>query len=321
MRASRLMAMMLLIQQRRSMTAAEIADELEVSVRTVYRDIAALQASGVPLWTESGPGGGIRLVEGWRTTLDGLTGDEAAALFFGGVPSAVADLGLGTVLVAAQTKVIAMLPPELRGRAARLRERFHVDAPGWFDDGGPPVALAAVSDAVWSGRRLDVSYRRSDRTVSRLLDPLGLVLKAGTWYLVAAHRQQVRTYKVGRIDAATVLPEPSWRPDGFDLAEWWAASSAQFDRSLLRYRCRIRLSASALRRLHTAVGALAAAQARETASPPDDDGWSEVELWTEGEDVAAAQLFGLMNQVEVLEPASLRATLRDVALELAARND
>ncbi len=314
------MAMMLLIQQRRTMTAAEVADELEVSVRTVYRDIVALQASGVPLWTESGPGGGIRLVEGWRTKLDGLTGDEAAALFFGGVPSAVADLGLGTVLVAAQTKVIAMLPPELRGRAARLRERFHVDAPGWFDDGAPPEALTAVSDAVWSGRRLDVVYRRADQTVSRLLDPLGLVLKAGTWYLVAAHRQQVRTYKVSRIDAATVLPEASWRPDGFDLAEWWARSSAEFDRSLLRYRCRIRLSARALRRLHLAVGAMAATRARETASAPGDDGWSEVDLWTESEDVAVYQLFTLMTGVEVLEPASLRATLRFVALEVADRN-
>jgi predicted DNA-binding transcriptional regulator YafY len=314
------MAMMLLIQQKRTVTAAEVARELEVSVRTVYRDIAALQASGVPLWTESGPGGGIRLVEGWRTTLDGLTGDEAAALFFGGVPSAVADLGLGTVLVAAQTKVIAMLPPELRGRAARLRERFHVDAPGWFDTSAPPAHLAAVSDAVWSGKRLDVSYRRSDRTVSRLLDPLGLVLKAGTWYLVAAHRQQVRTYRVGRIDAATVRAEASWRPDGFDLASWWADSSAEFDRSLLRYRCRVRLSPPALRRLHTAVGALAAAQARETATEPDGDGWSAVELWTESEEVAAYQLFTLMNAVEVLEPASLRATLRSVALEVAARN-
>ncbi|SDU22692.1 Predicted DNA-binding transcriptional regulator YafY, contains an HTH and WYL domains [Jiangella alkaliphila] len=314
------MAMMLLIQQRRTMTAAEVADELEVSVRTVYRDIAALQASGVPLWTESGPGGGIRLVEGWRTKLDGLTGDEAAALFFGGVPSAVADLGLGTVLVAAQTKVIAMLPPELRGRAARLRERFHVDAPGWFDDGAPPEALTAVSDAVWSGRCLDVAYRRADQTVSRLLDPLGLVLKAGTWYLVAAHRQQARTYKVSRIDAATVLPEASWRPDGFDLAEWWARSSAEFDRSLLRYRCRIRLSARALRRLHLAVGAMAATRARETASAPGDDGWSEVDLWTESEDVAVYQLFTLMTGVEVLEPASLRAAVRAVAQELADRN-
>ncbi|PZF82824.1 helix-turn-helix transcriptional regulator [Jiangella anatolica] len=320
MRASRLMAMMLLLQQRRSMTAADVARELEVSVRTVYRDIAALQASGVPLWTESGPGGGVRLIEGWRTTLDGLTGDEAAALFFGGVPSAVADLGLGTVLVAAQTKVIAMLPPELRGRAARLRERFHVDAPGWFDDGTPPEALATVSDAVWSGRRLEVTYRRSDATVSRLLDPLGLVLKAGVWYLVAAHRQQVRTYKVSRIAAAEVLPEPSWRPDDFDLAASWAASSAEFDRSLLRYRCRLRLSAGALRRLHLAVGPLIASLARETASAPDEDGWSEVELWTESEGVAAHQLFSLMNGVEVLEPASLRAALRSVALELAARN-
>lgn len=320
MRASRLMAMMLLLQQRREVTAADVAAELEVSVRTVYRDIAALQAAGVPLWTESGPGGGIRLVEGWRTSLDGLTGDEAAALFLGGVPSAVADLGLGTVLVAAQTKVIAMLPPELRGRAARLRERFHVDAPGWFGPKQPPAQLETISAAVWSGHRVDIVYRRADRTVHRRLDPLGLVLKAGTWYLVAAHRQQIRTYRLGRIDDATVLADAAVRPDGFDLAEWWAESSARFDRSLLRYRCRVRLSPTALRVLHTVVGPVSAAQARESAGPPDDDGWRAVELWTEAEDVATHQLVGLMTGVEVLEPASLRAAVRAVALELAARN-
>ncbi|TDE00520.1 helix-turn-helix transcriptional regulator [Jiangella asiatica] len=320
MRASRLMAMMLLLQQRRKVTAADVAAELEVSVRTVYRDIAALQAAGVPLWTESGPGGGIRLVEGWRTSLDGLTGDEAAALFLGGVPSAVADLGLGAVLVAAQTKVIAMLPPELRGRAARLRERFHVDAPGWFGPKRPPSQLEPISAAVWSGRRVDIVYRRAHRTVRRRLDPLGLVLKAGTWYLVAAHRRQVRTYRVDRIDDASVRTESAHRPDGFDLAQWWAASSAEFDRSLLRYRCRVRLSPTALGHLHGAVGPVAARQARDSAGPPDGEGWQAVELWTEAEDVAAHQLFTLMSGVEILEPASLRAAVHAVATELAARN-
>lgn len=320
MRAGRLVATMLLLQQRRAATAAAIADELGVSVRTVYRDVAALQQAGVPIWTETGPGGGIRLVEGWRTSLDGLTGDEAAALFLGGVPSAVADLGLGTVLVAAQTKVIATLPPELRGRAGRLRERFHVDAPGWFGPTTPPEQLGALSEAVWSDRRIDVTYRRAGRTVRRRLDPLGLVLKAGTWYLVAAHRRQIRTYRAGRIDDVTVRAEPSQRPDGFDLAAWWAASSREFDRSLLRYRCRVRLSPGALRNLHHYVGVEAASDARAAAEEPDDDGWRVTTVWTEAEDVAAHQLTSLMTGVEVLEPASLRTRLHEIGAAIAALN-
>lgn len=320
MRAGRLVATMLLLQQRRAVTAAAVASELEVSVRTVYRDIAALQTAGVPIWTETGPGGGVRLVEGWRTSLDGLTGDEAAALFLGGVPSAVADLGLGAVLVAAQSKVISTLPPELRGRASRLRERFHVDAPGWFGSKTPPEHLGAVADAVWADRRVDVTYLRSDRSVRRRLDPLGLVLKAGTWYLVAAHRGQVRTYRVGRIDAATVRDETSRRPPGFELGPWWAASSAEFDRSLMRYRCRVRLAPRAMRHLHHHVGVEAARAALETAEEPDDDGWQVVTLWTEAEDVAAHQLTSLMAGVEVLEPASLRTALRDVGQAIAALN-
>lgn len=320
MRAGRLVATMLLLQRRREATAAEIAEEHEVSIRTVYRDVAALQSAGVPIWTETGAKGGIRLVEGWRTSLDGLTGDEASALFLGGVPSAVEDLGLGTVLVAAQSKVISTLPPELRGRASRLRERFHVDAPGWYGPKDTPEHVSTVAEAVWSGRRIDVTYRRPDRSVRRRLDPLGLVLKAGTWYFVAAHRRQVRTYRVGRIDAVAVRDEATQRPAGFDLASWWAASSAEFDRSLMRYRCRVRLSPGALRNLHHHVGVEAAGDARKSAEAPDVDGWQAVTLWTEAEHVACHQLTALMASVEVLEPLSLRSSLRDVGQAIARLN-
>jgi predicted DNA-binding transcriptional regulator YafY len=161
------MTILFTLQQRRRMTAADLAEQLEVSVRTVYRDVAALQEAGVPLWTESGPGGGIRIVDGWRTRLDGLTGDEAAALFLAGAPAAVSDLGLGAVLTAAESKVIATLPPELRRRASRLRERFHLDAPGWFGHEEAPAHLAVVADAVWAGKQVDVAYRRADRPVRR----------------------------------------------------------------------------------------------------------------------------------------------------------
>lgn len=320
MRSSRLLAMLMLCRTRERWTAAELADELEVSVRTVYRDVEALQAAGVPLWTTSGPGGGIHLLPGWRTELGALTGDEAAALSLAGVPGALADLGLGTVALSAQLKVRGGMPAELRARADRVAERFHLDAPGWFHHDDPVVHLAAVAEGVWSGRRLDITYRSGRRTFRRRLDPLGLVLKAGTWYLVAGHRGVVRTYRVGRIRSCDVRGELAGRPEGFDLAAWWDDSSAAFDASLLRVSCVLRLSPTAIRLLAHAVGPSAAEEALAATSEPDDEGWRTLRVRGESEEVLADQLLGLADRVEVLEPASLRARLRELGEAIAARH-
>jgi predicted DNA-binding transcriptional regulator YafY len=319
-RAGRLVALLLHLQHRGGATAAELAAALEVSVRTVYRDVAALQGAGVPLWTETGPGGGIRLVEGWRSRLDGLTADEAGVLFLAGAPGAAAELGVGTVLAAAQVKVLATLPPELRGRAARVRERFLLDAPGWFHRDEPLPHLATIAEAMWADHQVAIRYRRADRSVDRVLDPLGLVLKAGTWYLVARQGADVRTYRVGRVEAAEALPERFARPGGFDLAAFWSASSAAFDRTILRDRVRVRLSPGAQRALPRHTDKTAAEEALAAAGPPDAEGWVEVDLAVEAEDVAFGQLIGLAPDVEVLAPASLRALFAAVGERLVARH-
>jgi predicted DNA-binding transcriptional regulator YafY len=319
-KASRLVALLLHLQEGGGRTAAELADVLEVSIRTVYRDVAALQEAGVPLWTASGPGGGVRLLDGWRTELSGLTADEAGALFLAGAPGAVAELGLGTVLVAAQTKVLATLPAELRDRAGRVQERFHLDAPQWFHHDEPLPHLPVVATAVWEGRGLDVTYGRADREVERRLDPLGLVLKAGTWYLVARHRDDVRTYRVGRLRAATLRAERVERPAGFDLASWWAASSADFDRSMLRTRVRLRLSPHARRLLPRVVDQAAGREAVMAAGPPDDGGWREVEVAVESVEVAAHQLLVLGGGVEAVDPPELRAALAATGAAMASLN-
>ncbi|MGW1994237.1 helix-turn-helix transcriptional regulator [Embleya sp. NPDC001921] len=321
MRSGRLVALLLHLQNRPGgATAAELADELEVSVRTVYRDVAALQASGVPLWTETGPRGGIRLVEGWRTRLDGLTGDEAAALFLSGAPHAADALGLDTVLVAAQTKVMATLPADLRTRAGRVRQRFHLDAPGWFHHDEDVPHLTEIASAVWTGRRLDLRYARRDREVSRRLDPFGLVLKAGVWYLVARHRTDIRSYRVSRVVAASTRPERFERPDGFDLGAWWAHSSEDFARSLMGFTCVIRVSPAALGRLPRAFGPVVAADALASAGPPDPDGWRELRLRTESEEVALGQLIALGGHMEAVSPPSLRRAVAGVGAAIVAHH-
>src|ERR671918_2376332 len=177
MRASRLVSLLLLLQTRGQLTAAELARELEVSVRSIHRDVEALSEAGVPIYAERGPHGGIRLVDGYRTRLTGMTPDEAEALFLSGLPGPAAELGLGTVMTAARLKVLAALPAEMRSRASRLVERFHLDAAGWFRGAEAVPHLGTLAEAVWESKALEIRYRRGDRIVDRRIDPVGLVLK------------------------------------------------------------------------------------------------------------------------------------------------
>ncbi|OUS90104.1 YafY family protein [Rhodococcus sp. NCIMB 12038] len=317
MRSSRLVEVMLRLEGSRGATAQQLADELGVSVRTVYRDVTALSAAGVPLWTESGPGGGIRLLDGWQSKLGGMTGAETSALMLLGVPSIAEDLGLRDVTAAAQSKLLGALPVPLRAGAQLWRDRLYVDAPGWFDGPQDNGDLPVVASAVLEGRRLGIRYRKGNRSAARTLDPLGLVAKAGVWYLVAQHHGRTLSYRVSRISDATVLKQPAVRPRDFDLGAWWTDSVAEFDRALLRFRCRVRLSPAAWRRLPRVVGVEAA---RVEPGPPDDDGWVTVDLLLEAEDVALDHLTALGGGAEVLQPQSLRDSLRAVGEAITRRN-
>ena len=228
MKASRLISLLLLLQTRGGMTAQELADELEVSVRTVYRDVESLQIAGVPVYSDRGSLGGYRLVDGYRTRLTGLTGDEADALFLAGIPGPAAELGLGSVVAAAELKVLAALPPEISSRVASLRERFHLDAPTWFHGQESVPYLAAVAAAVWDDRRLQIRYMRWKGETTRTVNPLGLILKSGMWYLVAESGGQVRIYRVSRILSLVELEENFVRDPSFDLARFWAEGATGF---------------------------------------------------------------------------------------------
>lgn len=321
MRAARLLQLLLLLQTRGQVSAPELARELEVSVRTVYRDIEALSAAGVPVYSEPGRHGGARLVDGYRTRLTGLTTDEADAVLLAGLPDAAAELGLGTVLAAAQLKVLAALPPELRSRATRVRERFHLDAPGWFHQTEDLPHLAAVAEALWEDRRIEIGYARRDSEVTRALDPLGLVLKAGTWYLVARHGSDVRTYRVSRITAARCLDESFERPEGFDLAGHWTESSDAFERSVQTIRVALLIDPDDVRWLGRTIDSSSyddVAEAAVTATPRDD-GRIEVRFAAEQVEVAHRQLLTMGETIEVLEPPELRELLAASAKGMAAR--
>ncbi len=320
MRASRLVQLLLLLQTNGKMTASRLATELEVSVRTIYRDIEALSGAGVPIYAEAGPGGGVRLVDGYRTRLTGLTAHEAEALALSGLPGAASELGLGTVLAAAQLKVDAALPPELRSRAVRMRERFHLDAPGWFAREEPVPHLAELSRAVWDELRVEIRYAKRDAEVKRLIDPLGLVLKAGVWYLVAlsGRTRSVRTFRVSRVQAVRQLDEPAQRPADFDLAGQWAESSAAFFETWPTYEVRVRVRAERMWHLRDVLEPGAAKEALGAAAEADDEGWRETTVRVESMGMAVHQLLRFGSHLEVLEPPELRDAMRSVAVEMAA---
>ncbi|GAA2392673.1 WYL domain-containing protein [Streptomyces coeruleofuscus] len=319
MRAARLIKMVLLLQSRPSMTAAELARELEVSERTVTRDAQALSEAGVPVYADRGRAGGYRLVGGYRTRLTGLHRSEAEALFLSGVPGALREMGLEDAASAAQLKVSAALLPSLRDASRTAAQRFHLDAPSWFKEPKTPVLLPAVADAVWDDRRVTARYRRGEDEVVRELEPYGLVLKAGVWYLCArvAGGGSFRVYRIDRFTAVDTAGERFEREPEFDLPAFWEERAEQFARSILRARVVVRLSPEGVRRLPYTLDSLSAREALADADAPGDDGWVTVALPVESEEVAHTQLTALGPEVEVLVPESLRERFAGDALRLA----
>jgi predicted DNA-binding transcriptional regulator YafY len=321
MRASRLIRILLLLQTRGAATAGELAAELEVSVRTVYRDLADLGAAGVPVYGERGEGGGYRLVGGYRTSLTGLTSDETGALLLSGAAAPVAgELGIGGLLATTRLKLLAAVPPGMRGVATRAEERFHLDPGGWAHARPRSTEhLQTVARAVWEDRVLRLCYLPGgrDNVVRRTVHPLGLVHKTGTWYLVASHRQATRVYRVDRVQGATQLDRPTQRPEGFDLPAFWSAWEQEYAEQLPRLAVDVRLGADAQRH-RDALGALAP---REVAGEREDgDGWIRQTLVFDSPGVARAALLALAPDIDVLAPAEVRADLGRVAHAVADRH-
>ncbi len=318
MRASRLVNLLLLLQSRGGLTAAELARELEVSVRTVHRDVEELSAAGVPIFAERGPLGGIRLVDGYRTRLTGMTADEAEALFLSGLPGPAAQLGLGTVVAAAQLKVMAALPPELRSRASRIVQRFHLDAAGWFQTNEPVPELATLSAAVWAGRTVRIAYERGEGTVERVVAPLGIVLKGGVWYVVGLVDGQMRTYRASRVRGAELLEDRMERPGDFDLAAYWAESSAAYERQTPTISVVVRIAEDQLWRLATVFGR-GSVDAAERLDAGDPAGVIRLRLTRGWPDEVPGLLLSVGPSLEVLEPIEMREKIIDLATRVTDR--
>jgi predicted DNA-binding transcriptional regulator YafY len=303
-RASRLVSFLLLLQTRGQLTAAELAERLEVSERTVQRDAQALAAAGVPIASMRGPAGGYRLERGYRTRLTGLDSTEAEALFVG----PAAELGLGRELAAARLKLLASLPAELQERASRASELFHVDTRGWFREEDRAPFLPVIAGALWRGQRVDIRYREGPNVVSRRLDPLGLVLKAGVWYLLARRRGEERVYRVSRVVSARERAEPYSRADGFDLATAWTERSEAFERSRRQVEVTVRVPRSQVQYLRG-------------ARVVEDDERPTVVAQFDGLDQAFHSLLGWGPSAEVLDPRELRERIAAAAAETAALYD
>jgi predicted DNA-binding transcriptional regulator YafY len=318
MRADRLLSILMLLQARGQMTAQQLAEELEVSVRTIYRDLDALSAAGIPVYAERGPGGGCALLDSYRTTLTGLTQDEVHALFMLSIPAPLAELGVDQELRAALLKLAAALPDARRQDEARARQRIHLDSEGWFETREPVPHLQTIQQALWQDRKLRITYRLPREAQAEwLIEPYGLVAKGDTWHLVCVRDGHVRVYRVSRVLDAAVMPETFERPASFNLATFWRDWCAQVEENRPHYPVIVRVSPDLAPWLPYFFGD----QIRDQiagAGPPDAEGWITLTLSFETLEDARERILGLGRALEVLSPRALRNTVSDYATQIVS---
>lgn len=319
MRADRLLSILMLLQARGRMTAEQLAEETEVSVRTIYRDIDALSTAGVPVYAERGPGGGCALVEGYRTSLTGLTADEVKALFMLSVPASLDELGVSQELRAALRKLAAALPDTQRQDEAQVRQRIYLDWADWPQP-EPVPHLWTIQQAVWDDRKLSITYRWIAPHVQqfeRLVDPYGLVAKAGTWHLVCADNSRVRVHRVSRLIDVRLEDEPFERPADFDLAASWQAWCKGREESRPSYPVTARVSPGLVQLLPLYFGDRIRAQIASAGSP-DDEGWITLTLPFDRIETARERILGFGRAIKVLEPEPLRLSVIDFAQQIVS---
>jgi predicted DNA-binding transcriptional regulator YafY len=315
MRADRLLSIILLLQSHRRLSGRELARRLEVSVRTIHRDMDALSAAGVPVSADRGARGGWTLDPAWKTDLTGLDARELDAIFLAPPPRLLASLHLGPAAERAVSKLLLALPSEQRSRARAMRQRLHIDLDGWYASPEELPVLPIVQQALWRERQLEIVYRTPGRgTSTRTIDPLGLVIKGTTWYLVAQFNGEHRTFRVSRVEAARVLDTPAARPASFDLAEYWSQSAQAFRDGLPQYKATLRVNPDAACWMRGSP-----MWNVERAEAPDADGWVVMDVSFGHLREACFLALGLGSHGEVLSPPALREAVLEQARSLIDR--
>lgn len=304
MRADRLLSIVLLLQTHGQLTSRSLAARLEVSERTIHRDMEALSFSGIPVVAERGSNGGWSLLGEYRTNLTGLNEAEIQSLFVTQPPKLLADLRLKKASEGALLKLLAALPALYRQGAEQARRRIHIDTGGWVRQEEAVPLLPVLQDAIWSERKLRFTYQRGFDCddVEREVDPLGLVAKGSAWYLVAGVGDDVRTYRISRMSRAEVLDQPCTVPANFDLAVFWETSTTKFKSALPNYVAKFRVAPDVFPRLPFAGRFARVGDVVET----DLDGWMVVNVGFDVEEIACEYALGFGSKLEVLEPRSLR---------------
>lgn len=314
MRASRLLSILTTLQANGQVTAQALADECEVSLRTIYRDVDALSAAGIPIYSERGSGGGYRLLDGYRVRLNGLSPTEAEALFLAGLARQAADLGLGPVAASARKKLLAALPAEIRSNA--MRARFYLDAPAWFAESETLIHLPLVADAVWNERPMRMHYQGKTAEKERRVEPLGIVLKGGVWYLVAQDDGSRRTYRISRIREVEVLNERFEYPKAFDIEAYWTESIRAYEAGLHPNRAEVRLSPRAVEMMDELLPPYVRSGA-VLSEEVDKQGWRRATLSVGSIAHAAMEILRFGADAEVIAPPELRAEVTKIVNALA----
>lgn len=314
MRASRLLSILMLLQTRGRMSAPTLAEELEVSQRTILRDIDHLSAAGIPIWSDRGRDGGFQLREGWSTNLTGLTEDEAQALFLAGLPTAAAELGLGSASASARLKMLASLPEALRDNAEQVNSRLHFDPIDWFRAAVPTDHLQAIAHCVWNQRIAAMRYESWKGEKTRTIKPLGLILKAGIWYTAALadESKEPRIYRLSNILQLAITETKFRRPKKFDLAEFWKQSTQRFETEIYRDEATLLVTPRGMKRLLELSAAVGEAAKRSAVADSANAGWTKVVVPIESNEFAAGQLLSIGADVRVLEPQTLRTSIREL---------
>ncbi|WP_334075466.1 helix-turn-helix transcriptional regulator [Paenibacillus sp. A14] len=316
MRADRLLSILLLLQNGGKLNSRQLAEKLEVSERTIVRDMDALSAAGVPVYAERGSLGGWMLAENYRTGLTGMGREEMLALLVTSHGTLLGDLGIGRQsLETARQKLMASSSAALRRDAEMIRQRIHIDGAGWHASDEKFEWLSVVQEAVWAERKLEMTYRKSDEDASgdsRIVHPLGLVAKRNVWYLVAEDRGELRTFRISRIMEAAVLEERFERPPGFTLGAYWERSTAEFKSRLPKYPAELRVAEPRLARLKRE------RYAKVLRTEPDGPGWVRAEVEFHTLESACELVLACGREAAVLGPPELRERLRAEAEAVAA---